>query len=166
MVYCLFMPRHAIQLAVGERSSALLGIVNKNPGRDVLRQFGVVMLVGLGVIAAVVWVRTSPDWRQWSGGAGQRVALVLGGIGLVVLLLSVAAPTVAKPIYVGWMTVAMWMGAVMTPLLLTILFIAILPFFALIRFKDPLRLKLKPSGSYWEPHKPHEHTVERCSRPF
>lgn len=144
----------------------MISSVNKNPSPAVLRQFGIVMLVGLGVIGALVWLKTSPDWRHWYGSTGQRVAIALAGVGLALLLIAVAAPSVAKPVYVGWMTIATWIGAVMTPVMLTVLFILVLPIFALIRFKDPLRLKLRASGSYWEPHKPHEHTLERCARPF
>ena len=144
----------------------MISSVNKNPSRAVLRQFGIVMLVGLGVIGAFIWYKTSPNWRQWGGTTGQRVAVGFAAVGLAVMLISVAAPALAKPVYVGWMTFATWIGSVMTPVLLTVLFILILPIFALIRFKDPLRLRLRAAGSYWEPHKPHEHTLERCARPF
>jgi hypothetical protein len=144
----------------------LLGGVNKNPSPAVQRQFGVVMLIGLGALGAFIWARSSPDWRQWSGTGGQVAAAILGSVGLITLLVSIALPSVAKPLYVGWMTFASWIGAVMTPVILTILFIVFLPVFALIRFKDPLRLKLRRSGSYWEPHRPHEPTLERCYRPF
>ena len=81
--------------------------------------------------------------------------------------ISLGPRSVATPVYVVWMTAAMWIGRVMTPVLLTALFVVLLPVFSLIRLGDPLRLKLKPKGeSYWEDHKHHESTLERTARPF
>jgi len=71
------------------------------------------------------------------------------------------------PVYVGWMSAAFAIGAVMTVVLMTVLFIVLLPLFSLTRLADPLRMKLKPAGeSYWEDHKHHESTLERTARPF
>jgi len=78
-----------------------------------------------------------------------------------------AAPSrLGRPLYVAWMTGAMAIGAVMSTVLLTVLYFVLLPVFSLIRFKDPLRLKLKAEGSYWEDPSPHEATLDRTSRQF
>ena len=88
---------------------------------------------------------------------------ILGG---VVAILSLTSPSIGKPIYVAWMSVAAAIGFVTVPLLLTILYFVLLPVFSLIRFKDPLRLKLRRGDSYWEPHTPIDATIERMQRPF
>jgi len=64
------------------------------------------------------------------------------------------------------MTGAMYLGMAMTTVLLSVLFVILLPFFSLIRLADPLRLKPKSSGSYWEDPTPHDATLERTRRPF
>jgi hypothetical protein len=65
------------------------------------------------------------------------------------------------------MSVAFFIGGIMTVVLLSILFVVLLPVFSLIRFADPLRMRLKPPGeSYWEEHKHHDSTLERTARPF
>jgi hypothetical protein len=64
------------------------------------------------------------------------------------------------------MTLASYLGMVMTTLLLSVLFFVLLPIFSLIRLKDPLRLKLRSAGTYWERPDPHEPTINRMRRPF
>ena len=65
------------------------------------------------------------------------------------------------------MTLAGAIGTVVTFVLLSVLYFVFLPIFSLIRFKDPLRLKMPPKAtSYWEEHKHHESTLERTARPF
>ncbi len=92
--------------------------------------------------------------------------MTLWGLGVVVAALTLSSPMVGRPIYVWWMLAAAAMGAVMVPLFLTLLYFVLLPVFSLIRLKDPLRLKLKRGGSYWEPHAPFEATIERMQHLF
>ncbi len=146
----------------------MLHTVNRNPSRGDLRSFGIVILVGMGVIGAVLWsYGGEAGWRlAWQGNGAQKVAFVLWALGVVVAAITLTSVPAGRPIYVAWMTLAMWMGMVMVPVFLTVLFFVLLPVFSLIRFKDPLRLKLKKTGTYWEDHKPHEATIERMMRPF
>jgi len=143
--------------------------VNQNPTRSDVRKLGVTVLGGFVVLGAVFWWtgRASGGGFGWSGSGRQWAAVVLWSAGAVALGGTLASESLGRRIYVGWMTGASWLGAGMTLLLLTVLFVTILPFFALIRFKDPLRLRAAPPGeSYWEPHAPHEDTLERTRRPF
>ncbi len=71
-----------------------------------------------------------------------------------------------KKLYAGWMRFAVFLGTVMTTLLCTILFFIVLPPFSLIRLKDPLRLRLDDTDSYWEDYEPAEPTIERFQHPF
>jgi len=143
--------------------------VNRNPSRSDVRKLGVTVLGGFVVLGAVFWWtgRAPESGLGWSGSGRQWAALGLWSAGAAVLVGTLASGPLGRRIYVGWMTGASWLGAGMTLILLTVLFVAVLPFFALIRLKDPLRLRLAPPGeSYWEPHAPHEDTLERTQRPF
>ena len=144
--------------------------VNKNPSVSDLRKFGWAMLFGFGVIGAILWVVA---WRRygggsfgWSGAAGQQVAIGLFVLGTGLWVTGVAAPNVARPVYVAWMTVTVPLGTVLSTVLLTVLFVFLLPLFSLIvRLGDPLRKKLG-GPTYWEDYKPYEHTLERMRRSF
>ena len=138
--------------------------VNKNPSVSDLRKFGWAMLFGFGVLGAILWIVA---WRRYGGGSfgwSGAVGLLVLGIGLWVI--GVTAPNTARPVYVAWMTVTVPIGLVMSTVLLTVLFVFVLPLFSLIvRWSDPLQKKLGAS-TYWEEYKPHEHTLERMRRLF
>ncbi len=146
--------------------------VNKNPTVKDLRKFGLAMLTGFGVIGALLWISVQlkaegAELLAWSGAGLQITAVCLWAVGVGLFALSLLSLTVAKPVYVAWMTAAMAIGTVMSTILLTVLFVLLLPPFSLIvRMGDPLRKKLKPGDTYWEDCKPHEATLERMRRPF
>jgi hypothetical protein len=148
--------------------------VNQNPTIQELRRFGWVTLGGFAVLGVLFWyLAVKPEGAWWPAawgweGAGKQVAaLVLWGLGLAMLLVCLSSPAAARRVYVGWMTGAMYLGTVVSAIMLSILFVVLLPVFSLIRFADPLRLKFKPPGeSYWEDHRHHESTLERTIRPF
>ena len=61
-----------------------------------------------------------------------------------------------------WKRFANFMGRIQTFILMTIIYFLIVPFFSLMRFSDPLKLKLKKeSATYWEPKKPVDTSLER-----
>ena len=146
--------------------------VNKNPNVRDLHKFGAAMLFGFFVIGAILffapWIKTRDiELLGWTGSGLQVTAFSLQGLGLFLFLLSYAAPAVAKPVYVVWMTVGVAMGTVMSTILLTVMFFVLLPVFSLIvRLGDPLRKKLHEGETYWEDYKPHDVTIERLQRPF
>ena len=143
--------------------------VNKNPNYAELRKFGWAMLLGFGVIGAIIWVMA---WRKygghgplgWSERGAQVVALCLWASGIGLFALSWTSPASAKPIYVGWMRMTVPIGMVMSTILLTVVYIFVLPLFAIVvRWGDPLRKKLS-GATYWEDYKPHEHSLDRMRR--
>ncbi len=148
--------------------------VNKNPSRSDVRTFGLVMLLGFGVIGAALWyLALLPEHRWWPeagwgwNGSGRHVtAIVLWGLGALFTIVCQLSQTGGRVAYIVWMTGAMYLGTVMTTVLLSVLFVILLPVFSLIRLADPLRLKMKSTGSYWEDPSPHEATLERTRRPF
>ncbi len=141
--------------------------VNRNPPPAELRKFGLTILLGLGVIGGLLWWLGGRGQTAGDGWSGRQVAaVVLWGAGPCVCLLCLVAPTVGRRVYVGWMSVAVVMGMVMTPVLFTVLFLVLLPVFSLIRLKDPLRLKRRNCSTFWEDSVPHEASIERMKRPF
>lgn len=130
--------------------------VNKNPSLHDLRGFGRAMVLGFGVLAVVLWFAS----------AASILAIALFALGLGLFVLSRVSAPATKTVYIVWMTLTVPVGMVMSTILLTILFIAVLPIFSLVvRLGDPLRRKLG-GDSYWEDYKPHEPTLERMRRPF
>ncbi len=131
--------------------------INKNPSVTDLRVFGITMLAGFGVIGGLLawkWGLGNPSYALWS-------------LGAFFFVVELALPTsLGKTVYIVWMSMAFAMGKVMIPLFLTILYFTLLIPFTLIRLKDPLRFKLKSTGTYWEPHKNHEPTIDRMMRPY
>lgn len=144
--------------------------VNRNPSESDLRKFGRAMLFGFGVIGVILWVvgarRSGVSVWVWTGTGAQIAAIVLGLLGVALFALSRASRSITKTVYVGWMTATAPIGIVMSTILLTLLFVLILPVFSLIvRMADPLRRKLG-GATYWEDYKAHEPTLERMRRPF
>ena len=137
----------------------MMALVNRNPSPAELRKFGITVLIGLGVIGSLVL------W--WKGGEAFWIAGSMWALGGAAAVLTIAAPAeIGKRVYVGWMLAGVGIGMVTMPILMTVLFVLLLPPFALIRLKDPLRMKLKTGGSYWERHEPHEATIDRMQRLF
>lgn len=146
--------------------------VNKNPTRRDLRRFGVAMFIGFFFIGAIMffapWLKSGDVLTLgWTGTRTQISAVSIQALGLLLWILSIAAPALAKPIYVTWMSITVPIGIVMSTIMLTVLFFVLLPAFSLIvRRSDPLRKRLVANGSYWEDYKPHEATLDRMARPF
>ena len=121
----------------------MLHAINRSPSVAEIRKFGITILIGMGLIGALLWWLAAEDaaGMSWTGSGGQWLAVALWILGGVVAILSLTSPSIGKPIYVAWMSVAAAIGFVTIPLLLTILYFVLLPVFSLIRFKDPLRSK-------------------------
>lgn len=145
--------------------------VNKNPSVSDLRFFAWSMLLGFNGVSAtivvVLWWRFGTFESLWE----TRTLPVIGAIllalaGTVSGLLSLLSIGLARRSYILWMSATVPVGIVMSTVMLTVLFVILLPVFSLIvRMGDPLRKKLGAS-SYWENYKPHEATLERMRRLF
>ncbi len=146
--------------------------INKNPDEAVLKKFGWAMLIGFGAIGAVVWLLPAVKaWDAsllaWVASGKQTAAIGLWAVGASLWLLTLVAPMAAKPIYVGWMSVAVPIGIVVSTIMLTVLYFLLLPVFSIIvRFGDPMGKKLDPDGSYWQDHAPFKPTLDRMRRLF
>jgi hypothetical protein len=147
--------------------------VNRHPSSADLRSFGRAMLLGFASLGGAVWIVSwwrgaFPSLLDWTGTSAQLAAVGLWAAGVLLYATSHWAPTsIAKPVYVGWMSAATTVGMIMTTVLLTILFVVMLPVFSLVvRASDPLRKRFKSGGTYWEDYRSHEPTLERMRRPF
>ncbi len=90
---------------------------------------------------------------------------ILWQIGVALAFVGTLAPAVVKPLFYGWMTMALALGYVMTRVLLTIFFFLVLTPVALIfRLigRDALHRKLdRDAQSYWIPK---QYLIEDRSR--
>ena len=129
------------------------GLLKATP-RD-LRKFGL-MVGGVFLGLALLFCLRHKPWWPWFVWPGAPL-VVLGAI----------FPRSLKWIYVGWMTLAMLLGAVVSTILLTLLFfLAVTPigWVARLTGKDFLSQKLEPqAASHWrrrdisKPKGKHEH---------
>lgn len=118
--------------------------VNWSPTTRQLRQFGVVCLVALPLLA-VIWSDSS------------RVLAWMTGIGAVLAVVGLAVPAALKPVFIGLMLVALPIGMVVSEVVMVLIYFAVfLPIgicFKLVG-RDALKRSLDPSGStYWEDKK-------------
>jgi hypothetical protein len=116
-----------------------------------VRNFGIVMCVALAAFALHGLARHRP--------LGWTLAPALAGAALLVA--SLVAPTVVRPLERAWAALGHALGRVTTPLLLAVVFVAVvLPLRGLIWLlrRDPLALRRDPrASSYW---------IERRQRSF
>ena len=144
--------------------------VNRNPTEVDLRKFGRAMLIGFSVIALVLWCvaarKNGISYFDWIGTGAQFTSVAFALFGVVLFALSLVSRSVTKTVYVVWITVTVPIGIAMSTVMLTLMFVLILPLFAaIVRLGDPLRKKLGGS-TYWEDYRAHEPTLERMRRPF
>jgi len=65
-----------------------------------------------------------------------------------------------------WKAIFRPIGVFNSYLLLTVLYLVIIPIFSLRRIVDPLGMRITKGGSYWQKRRPVEMTLERFTRPF
>ena len=122
-----------------------------------LRSFGLVVGGVFCALALFFWIpKWHKDWFWW---------LLVPGVPLV--LLGLVAPRALKWANVAWMTLAMILGAIVSTILLTLLFyfvVAPIGLVARLAGRDFLSRKLDPNApSYWllrdvsKPKEKHEH---------
>lgn len=134
-------------------------IRNIRTGKSDLRRFGITFAIITGLIGALF------IWRARQG------YLLLLSLSALFLLLGLALPVVLKPVYKAWMTLAILMGWVMTRVILTLLFFAVVTptgvFARLIghRFLDT-EFRRNMKESYWIPKKTADKTKAHYERQF
>ncbi|MGB1252551.1 MAG: SxtJ family membrane protein [Candidatus Promineifilaceae bacterium] len=75
------------------------------------------------------------------------------GVGIFLIIFGFVAPTLLKPLYLVWMSIAVVMGFIMTRVILTLLYFGVLtPIAFLARLSGTQFMTLKPDptqASYW-----------------
>src|SRR5690242_20086861 len=112
-------------------------IAQKSTGEPSMRTFGLVMLIGfglLGTLAIIGGVRRSQEWRLGLG-------VVLVAVGLTIFAWSLISPRTLPAVYHAWMSFGLRIGTLMTGFLLTVVYLVIVtPVGWLMRMtsRDPL----------------------------
>lgn len=119
-----------------------------------MRVFGIVMLVGFGGLGTLAFLaHRRSDSASWLA-----VAAALWTVAGVLFLWSLVSPRTLPPVYRGWMRFGQAIGAVMSTLLLGLIYFAVVtPVGLLMRLTgtDPLDRRPRPGpGSYWKDHAP------------
>ncbi len=117
-----------------------------------MRIFGVVLLVGFGILGGLAL------WSYGSGGAEWRrvVGWTLISLGTIVFLWSLVSPRTLPPVYRAWMKFGQAIGTVVSSVLLSVLYFVV--FFLVGRLMrltgtDPLdRTVRRGAGTYWRKH--------------
>jgi len=134
--------------------------LNLRPAPKTLREFGIVALVGFGVLALLAFTESGP-FRFGLGEAKGTVALGLGGLALFSGLCALAFPLANLPLYVLLTVVFFPVGYVVSHLLMFALFFAVIGPIALVRGlvqRDPMHIRYDRSlTSYFTPpERPHD----------
>ena len=119
-----------------------------------MRVFGLVMLIGFGLLGGLAlwsWSSTGTTWRLIVGS-------ILVGLAVIIFLWSLVAPKSLPPVYDAWMRFGQRIGTVVSTVLLSLLyFIVFTVVGGLMRLfgTDPLDRKVtRGAGSYWRKHAP------------
>lgn len=127
--------------------------INWNPDRRQLRNFGLTMLIGLGVLGSLL------AWKHHSS----TPVYACGAIGVAILVISVVSRPVGLLLYRIWMGLGYGMGMVMSPIFLGLVyFVVFTPVGLLMRLvgRDPMQRRKPSGGTYWR--KVH-HNIESSS---
>ncbi len=127
--------------------------INLKPSKDVLKDFAMIALVMLTIIAFAF---------HWIYGLSSQNALYLCGIGLVIFLLSRISPSLVIPIYIILTLITVPIGLVISFTVMAIFYYGLLTPIGLI-FKiigrDTMERKWdKECNTYWVEHKSPEST--------
>ena len=118
--------------------------VNWQPSNRQLRQFGMICLFALPLIA-------------WFWGAGRDAITVFAVIGGILATVGIVLPRLLKPMFVALMVVTTPIGIVVGEIAMVLIYFGcFLPMALLFRVvgQNPLQLKLDPSSTtYWQAKK-------------
>jgi hypothetical protein len=134
--------------------------INFNPDTKTLRQFGVIALVGFGVLAVLAYY----EKLMFSFGLGDSrvpVAMTFAALGSIAALFSLVAPRANRVLYVGLTLLAFPIGLVLSYVIMgTLFFLIIGPiavFFRLFGRDSMHRGYDRNASSYWqEAHPPRD----------
>ncbi len=131
--------------------------INLKPDQKTLRQFGLISLVGFGLLGGLVYWRNGLFGLDF-GVSAKPIAYSLWGIAGLSGLLSLVAPRANLPLYVGLTVLTYPIGYVVSHVIMGIIFFGMFTPLALIfRLigRDALHRRFDQSSkSYWGDRKP------------
>ena len=117
--------------------------INKNPSQRELKWFGVLLAVFFAVVAGLLWWRVSEP----------TAAVVVLGLGLVLVVVYAAFPGLRRWVFLGWMYAALPIGWVVSHVLLGIIFYLIMTpiglTMRLLGYDPMLRRFDRGADTYW-----------------
>ncbi|MEO6223188.1 MAG: SxtJ family membrane protein [Vicinamibacterales bacterium] len=120
--------------------------IDRNPSKQLLRSFGLLLAMFVPLFGALVWWRTGRIDTA-------RTVWIAGG---VLTIIYWAAPPIRRPVFVGWMYAAFPIGWTISHLLMGCIFYGVItPIAWIMRAsgRDPLARTFDRSArSYWVPH--------------
>ncbi|HWY76683.1 MAG TPA: SxtJ family membrane protein [Verrucomicrobiae bacterium] len=123
--------------------------VNWNPDRSARQKFGISLMIGFPVIAAVLLLVGHFAKGGWKPGL-----FWLGGVGFALGLIFWALPSTAKPFYLVWYFIGCCVGFVVGNLVLALFFYLLLsPIGCLMRLSGRRSVSKgfdKSKSTYWE----------------
>ena len=129
--------------------------LNLNPTTKELRQFGFIAFGAFGLLGALLYWHLVPLWRVF-GAATPPMAYAAWALGALSAILSMVAPRLNRPLFVGLSVVAYPIGVVMSYVIMGVFFFLIVtPLGLIFRLigRDPLRRRFDETArSYWIPH--------------
>jgi len=128
------------------------------PNRKGLRAFGFVMAGAIGGLFGLIlpWV-FDWAWRIWPW-----------AIASLFLILGIVAPQSLRPVFEGWSRLGYLIGRITTPLILGLIFFAIIAPIGLFRrviSKDPMRRRIDPDITTYKIDS-QQPDLEHMERPF
>lgn len=134
---------HAL-IAVGSSFGEAIAELNTKPKFKDLRDFGLIFLVGTGILGVVFWQVLDHDLHR------AMYFFIVGGAVMVLALV----PGIGRLLYLVWMGFGLTMGLVTSPIIMFALFLFLITPVALffkVSGRDLMRRKLdEKSDSYWE----------------
>jgi len=127
------------------------------PGKKDLRNLGLTFLGVLALIGTFLWWKNATTW-PWFWGLG----ILLGLWGLL-------WPAGLRPVYFGWMSLAVVLGYFVSRVILTVVYYLVMtPTGLIMRFlgKDLLDRKLKDRDSYWQRRPQQEYNPRQTEKMY
>jgi hypothetical protein len=122
------------------------------------RSFGLL----LGAVCAVAGI------LAYRAGRGSDIAWALAAIVLVAI--AVVVPGALAPVRRGWLRIGHWLGAVINPIVLGLVYaVVFIPFGVLMRLfrRDPMARRFDPAAtSYWIERKPASNIADSLKDQF
>jgi hypothetical protein len=131
--------------------------INFNPDTKTLRQFGVIALVGFGILAALAYYERL-IFSFGLGDARMPVVTTFVALGSIALLFSLVFPRANRILYVGLTLLAFPIGFVLSYVIMGVLYFLIIgPIAVVMRLfgRDSMHRTYDPSApSYWSAARP------------